>query len=437
MEDAAVPAAPLSSYGERLAGLFRPIYADYPDPDVALARREDRAQLAVVRPRQKVLGFAVNLDSGFTERNIRSTSGNRDLSVENSLDLSFRLSPAGDGKLEFVPGLSRAFSGSYANTTGAVEEMWLLGRSWKGLLMPPLYYLKRLNEYDPVDTLAGTSYLADQVTGLGAASFDASLGLDVRLKEPPWYLPARASLEFAGQTAREGQIYSQSRSITFSLGSDFFPGKSSKNRANRLSLDAGWEGGRDYTYKVVSHSLFLDTAVDLLEGIRGQLRVDHNLSVVTERQLGDEALPLVPGQPDREVAVPFQPDTNAVSSTLGLEYSREREIDPKRRELLAASRMIAGQSQGEIGRITHRDRFELENNLIRVLNAERRELGNTTLVPLRLLFTHDTVMTVSEYLDLSLSVKTIGGVEEIISGDGSAYKPALGFELRLAAIMNF
>jgi hypothetical protein len=48
-------------------------------------------------------------------------------------------------------------------------------------------------------------------------------------------------------------------------------------------------------------------------------------------------------------------------------------------------------------------------------------------------------MTVSEYLDLSLSVKTIGGVEEIITADpeGIEYKPALGFELRLTAVLNF
>ena len=177
-----------------------------------------------------------------------------------------------------------------------------------------------------------------------------------------------------------------------------------------------------------------------MEGHRGRLIVDHNLSITGERQrLGDEQLLLFPGQPGREGAVPFQADTNKVSSNLGLEYSRDRQIDPRRRELLAATRMIAGQAEGEIGRVSHTDRFELENSFLRVLNAERTELGSTTLVPLRLLFTHDTVMTVSEYVDLALSVKTIGGVEEIITAGSSEseYKPALGFELRLSAVLNF
>ena len=451
VEDVGDPAALFDSYGQRLAGLFRPISATYPEPDVAPASREDLGQLAMILPRQKVLGFSASLDSSFGERNFRAGTENRDVVMESSLDLSIPISPGGEGTLELVPGLSRTFSGSYENTTGAVEQLWLVGQSWKGLLMPPLYYLNprldqgRLNEYEPVDLLAGTSYLGDQVTGLGTASFDTSLGLDLRLKDPPWYLPARGSLEFAGETRREGQSYTQSRSVSLELGSDFHLGKSSKengakNSTKRLSLDVGWEGGWDYTYKVVSHSLFFNTGLGLLEGHRGRLTVDHNLSITGERQrLGDEQLLLFPGQPGREVAVPFQADTNKVSSNLGLEYSRDRQIDPRRRELLAATRMIAGQAEGEIGRVSHTDRFEMENNFLKVLNAERTELGSTTLVPLRLLFTHDTVMTVSEYVDLALSVKTIGGVEEIITAGSSEseYKPALGFELRLSAVLNF
>jgi hypothetical protein len=365
------------------------------------------------------------------------------VSVENVLSLSVPFSPHGKGILELTPGISRSCRGVYGLDSGSVppdEEFRLLGQGWQILLMPPLYYLNprlsrgRLNEYEAVDLLAESSTLF----GVDEVNLETLLGLDVRFKDPPWYLPARGNVGFAGETGREGGSYTQNRSISFGLGTDFFLGRGFKNRVNRLRLDAAWESGWDYTYKVASHSLFVDTRLDLMDGIRGQLSVDHNLSITGERQrIGDDALLLFPGQPGKETAVPFQPDTNTISSTLGLEYSRERQIDPRRRELLAASRMIAGGAKGEIGRISHRDRFELENNFLDVLNAERTDLGNTTVVPLRLLFTHDTVMTVSEYMDLALSVKTIGGVEEIISGDGSAYQPALGFELRLTAVLNF
>jgi hypothetical protein len=451
VEDAGVPAALFDSYGQRLAGLFRPISATYPEPNVTPANREDLGQLAVVLPREKVLGFSASLNTSIEERNFRAGTENRDLMTESSFDLSVPISPGGEGTLELVPGLSRTFKGSYGNTTGAVEPLWLIGQSWKSLLMPPLYYLNpcvdrgRLNEYEIVDLLAETSYLGDQVTGLGTSGFTTALTLYLRLKDPPWYLPARGNLEFAGHTGREGQSYTQSRSVSLGLGSDFPLGRDAKenganSRTRRLSLDVGWESAWDYTYKLVSHSLFLDTGVDLMEGLRGQLSIDHKLTITGERQhLGDDRLPLFPDQTDREGAVPFQPDTNKVSSVLGLEYTRDREIDPRRRNLLVASRMIAGETEGEIGRITHTDRFTLENDFPKVLNTDRRALGLTSVVPFRLVFTHDTVMTVSEYVDLAFGVKTIGGVEEIISAASSEsdYKEALGFELRLSAVLNF
>jgi len=155
----------------------------------------------------------------------------------------------------------------------------------------------------------------------------------------------------------------------------------------------------------------------------------HSISFTTERQrVGDAGLLLFPGQPGREGEVPFQPDNNTVASVLGIEYTREKKFDPKRQELLSSS--LAGKT----GRISHSDRFELENTF---LDADRVKLSDTTVVPLRLLFSHNTVMIVSQYMDLRLSVKTIGGVEEIIASGQSSFEPALGFELRLTAILNF
>jgi hypothetical protein len=253
-------------------------------------------------------------------------------------------------------------------------------------------------------------------------SLDSALGLDVGLKDSPWYLPNRGNLEFAGQRGREGESYTWSRSVSFGLGTDIYLGSGAKTGVNRLSFDAVWERGLNYPYNVVSHSLSVDTGLDLLQGIKGQLTADHNLSITFEEQLAG--------------GTPNQPDKTTVSSSLGLEYSWERQIDSKRQELLVASGLVAGSTARDVGRISHRDRLELENTLLGA-KTEREELGDTTLVPIGLLFMHDTVMTVSELLDLKLSVKTIGGVEETISGGNSTYQPALGFELRLTAILNF
>ncbi|UCF98420.1 MAG: hypothetical protein JSV89_02535, partial [Spirochaetaceae bacterium] len=286
-----LPDTLFDSYAKRMAGLFSPVPTAHPGAE--LTSRGDKGRLFISLPRQKRLGFSLTMDSEFLERDFQSGSGNRDLSVADRVSLSIPFSPGGGGTLVLIPNLSRGFSGTYKNSTDAVRELWILGRSWKNLLMPPLYYLSpsldqgRLNEYQAVDLLAGSS----KVTAASEASLDTSLGLDVRLRNPPWYLPARSSLEFGGQTGREGQSYTQSRSIAFGLGTDFLLGRDAKKRVNRLSLDIGWESGWDYADKIVAHSLSLDTGLGLVEGIRGQLRGDHRFSVTTEHQrIGDEEL---------------------------------------------------------------------------------------------------------------------------------------------------
>jgi hypothetical protein len=424
------PATLFASYAERMSTLFRPIEVAHPGAEIET--RVDRGELFINLPRRKYIGAILSMDSSFRELNFESTTGNRDLSVEDTLSFSVPFSPGGKGILQLTPKLSRGFGGSYQNTTDSIPELEILGRTWKTLLMPPLYYLNprldkgRLHEYEAVDVLTGSS----AVLGVSEARLQTSLGLEARLKDPPWYLPSRSSLSFTGETNREGGSYAQARSAGFRLGTDFPLKKRGKNGTNRLSFDVGWESSRDYAEKTVSHSLTVDTGLRLLEGIRGRLTGDHNISFTTERQrVGDADLLLFPGQPGREVEVPFQPDKDTVASVLGFQYSWEREIDRKRQELLASSPFA-----GQTGRISHSERFELENTF---LIADRTMLSDTTIVPFRLLFTHNTVMTVSQYMNVELSVKTIGGVEEIITSGQSSFEPALGFELRLTAILNF
>jgi hypothetical protein len=420
-----MPATLGDSYLQRLADVLRSIPAAHPGAEVD--SRKDRGRLFASFPRKKYLGFTAALESSFSEMNFQSGSGNRDVSLRDSLDLSIPFSPGGKGILEITPSYSRGFSGSYGNTGAGIEEMWILGQSWKKLLLPPL----RPYDYTAVDLLAG----APEVAGAAEAQVEHSLALALRLRDSPWYLPARSRLEIGGQTGREGESYTQSRSFGAGLGRDFLLTTDSGMGSRRLSLDAGWQSSWDYADKIVSHELRLDTALHLAAGIRGRLSANHRLALGSERQrIGDEDLLLFPGQPGREVEVPFQPDIDTIFSVLGVEYSREREIDEQRRKLLASYRLGDEESATDIGRISHRDRLELENTF---LVADRGELNDTTIVPLRLFYTHSTLITVSEYLDLDFSIKAIAGAEEIVTQGSSEYKPALGFELRLTGILNF
>jgi len=327
----ALPATQFASYAERMSTLFRPIEAAHPGAEIET--REDRGELFINLPRKEYIGAILSMDSSFRELNFESATGNRDLSVENTLSFSIPFSPGGKGILQLIPKLSRSFGGSYQNATDSIPELEILGRSWKTLLMPPLYYLNpwfdrgRLHEYETVDLLTGST----EVLGVSEARLQSSLGLEARLKDPPWYLPSRSRLLVTGEANREGGSYAQARSVGFRFGTDFSFKKSGKKESNRLSFDVGWESSRDFAEKIVSHSLTVDTGLGVLEGIRGRLTGDHNISFTTERQrVGAADLLLFPGQPGREVEVPFQPDKDTVASVLGFEYSWEREIDPKR-----------------------------------------------------------------------------------------------------------
>jgi hypothetical protein len=358
------------------------------------------------------------LSSAFQDHLINAGIDSREVSVRSALKLSVPFSPGGKGVLQLTPRISRSCGGTYGLDGGSVpseEEFRILGRDLGILLLkPPLYYLNprfnvgRLNEYGAVDRLADATGILELVE----TSLATALGIDARLHDPPWYLPARSSLEVSGDTGREGESYSQLRSLEFGIGRDF----------SSLSLDAAWTGSWDYASKVVSHSLSVDTGFDLSEGIRGRLAVEHGITFTKERQrVGAEELFLFPGQPAREIEVSFQPDRDTVVSVLGLEYAWEKRFE-------------SPDGTGRPGRIRHTQRLELENTF---LDADRTELSDTTVVPLRLLFSHSTIMTVSQYMDLQFDVKTIGGVEEIITSGQSSFQPALGFELRLTGILNF
>ena len=125
------------------------------------------------------------MDSAFDQRSFQADTGGRDLSVQDNLILSLPFSPGGKGILELIPRLSRGFSGSYQGASEQVRELRVLGRSWLSLLMPPFHYLSprldrgRLNEYRAVDLLAGSA----EVAGLGEASLETSLALDIRILE--------------------------------------------------------------------------------------------------------------------------------------------------------------------------------------------------------------------------------------------------------------
>ena len=419
------------SYADKLASLFLP--AAEALPGAWRSGRSDKASFRLDLPRRRYLGANLSLEGSYGEWNADRAAGARDASVQGALSLALPFSPGGQGLLELTPKASRNLSGSYRRVDQGLGEAPLLAEGLLPLFRPPLYYLSprldlgRLHEHEAVDALAGSS----RVTGGSLAGFQETLGLEVRLRSEPWFLPSRAGALAVGDTSRDGAAHAQKRRLRFSLGKDLVQPKA---EGDRLALDAAWEESWDYSSKVRSRSLDTITRLELAPGpggrLRGRLRAEHTLRYSQERQrVGDERLYLFPGQPAGELPIASRPDSDTLRSVLDLRYLWEQPVHSRASRLRSLLRGPGAQE-----RIVHEEWLEVENQL---LATDRAATTLTRVVPLRVAVTHQSRLTVDRGVELGFSFKAMGGVEERIEGGRSTRQPALGLELRLSARLQF
>jgi hypothetical protein len=281
-----------------------------------------------------------------------------------------------------------------------------------------------MHEFAAVDALAGDPHILGGSTG----AFKGSLGLDTTLKAAPWYLPSRSSILASSDTSREGQSYAQKRSLRFGLGKDLALG--SDKAGDSFSCDVSWEPSWDYTRKLLCSTVEERSTLRLARNIRGSLTAEHTLSWVRQRQrAGDELLYLFPDDPSRELEVPEVPDSDSLYSLLCLQYRWEQPVRSTRRKL---GSLLPG--SGKPPPIVHEENVRIENQIVL---TDRARSSLTGTVPLRLGLMHKSSLIIQEGVQLEMEVKTFGGVEELIEHGHSLYRSALGFELRLGALLTF
>jgi len=421
---APAPPPPLGqSYGDKLASFFCP--AEQALPDAWRSGRSDKARVALDLPRKRYVGANASLEAAYGELNADRAASTRDATVRGSLSFALPFSPDGGGRLELTPKGSRSYAGTYRRVEAGLAEAALLGESLLPLVQWPLYYLSpwvalgREHEYAAVDTLVGNT----DVLGGSTANWQGTLGVEGRLRDAPWFLPSRLGAQTAGETSRDGQVYTQKRKVRFALGKDLLD-------RGRLAVDAAWEEGWDYAGKVRSRSVEALTALRLSDRLPGTLEADHTLKYTRERQqAGDERLYLFPGDPAGELPVPFRPDSDTVRSLLDLRYRWEQPVYTRAARLRS---LLQGGSAEE--RIQHEEHLEIENQ---VVVTDRGTTALKSTVPLRLALSHSSRLTVEEGVELGVSLKALGGVEERIEKGRSSWQPALGLELRLTARLAF
>ncbi len=141
--------------------------------------------------------------------------------------------------------------------------------------------------------------------------------------------------------------------------------------------------------------------------------VSQQVVYARERQRpGDPAL-LFPGEPSREQPVPELPAVDRIRGSLRAEYGW-------------ASLLPGGASKAAV---QHRETLLLESSYVVTTPAPSWARS----LPGRLTLEHTSTARRSDHLEIGLSLKVSGGIEERTEGGKRTYLPSFGFELRLNA----
>lgn len=402
------PADGAWSYFLRLADLF----AAAPNALVGASERtlRDRIILALGAPRTRYLGATLSVEAGYTELNVDSATGSRDVVTRDALSLSLAVSPDGGGRIQLVPEVSAVFSGSYRAVDRTVAEPELLFAPWPGLLLVPLTWSRTL-EHRAADPFVGTD-------GVAAASNAVAgrLALTAKIAEPAWYLPSRATVALKDDTGRRDATRTQVRTISASIGKD-----AAFSGARTIACDADASYAADFAAKVRRSSLSLRTSTRLPDLGWGSLSIDQSTSWTRDRQaIDDPRLSLLPGVPDDPgIVVAHRPDQDTLRTALTVAYAWSRAGSPYGADV-------------EVQRTAHTERFTLESVAMWV------EPGvASSSVPIRARFAHETEIDVSPTFTLGLSAAAAAGMERRTGAGDALLLPAIGFQVGITGKLLF
>jgi hypothetical protein len=396
----------------RRAGLL------FASPGAALpgARKEalqDRLLVSASIPPTGRVGLNAAWTAEYGELNVDPVTAARDVACRDVLSLIVPFSPGPSRGLVLTPELSVSFVGSYRQASAALGEARLLFSPYPALLLVPVAWLNpsgwgRAEAHAAADSLAAEP-------GIMSASNAVAAGASVaaQLAAQPWYLPSRGKAALRDETGRQGDIRSQKRVVSFSLGKEATLAAAPVRGLLGADAEASWSW--DYALKVRSLDLSGRMSLGLDLGQAGDLQLDSSLSWARDRQcLGDPGLQLFPGRADGPGAVAVRPDTDLVNGSLGIQYTWSRE---------AGARAQA---------VIHTERLLLETILSRTSSA-----ASVSSVPLRGLFRHSSEIEVTDSVTLGFSGKAAAGLEKRTRGASELLLPSLGFELGVTARFRF
>ena len=374
----------------------------------ALSNRMDSLVIDFKRPIGERMGALFLLNTDHTESNFVSAGTERDVFNTSRLFLSLPFHPFKVKEIELTPAMERLFKADYKRVGEGVSETDIVLDTYGYLFLPPIFFISpfeslgREKDYEAVDLYKGN----DDILGATSNSLLNRYSLDCLFRYELWYVPTTVGLAFYGETARQGETYTQMRGIQSNLSKYLLLPPQRQFYDKSLDLAFTYAHEMRYATKVVNGVYAARTALNLLRREFQGVKLVHDLKYERERQkIGEERYFLFPGDPTRDVEVSQKPPKDTVNSAFTFVYLWQYRIG--NRSFLR--RIWRSESFDEL--MDNSESVTLENFYTW---TDRDRVEAFSNIPVRVTLEHITSFRVSDRVELGANLKTVAGVEEKI-----------------------
>jgi hypothetical protein len=428
----------LDSYTYKLGRLLSPPEENL--DQASLFSRYDQAGIGASFPLVENAGFYGNLDTTYTELNFQRDHTVRDASYTHRLVLEAPFYLLGDRRMLVSPSLEREIAGTCEEASLSLGEDTVLTRTLPFLLMPPFYYISpfpglgREKDYRAVD-LFGSQ---EDVLGSSGNTLTNRYRLDLSLDYDPWFIPSSMGLSLYGETGRDGGTYRQARGGGASVGKTLPLAGREGWYQKELTLTLGYETGRDYARKLITHGATLETGVAGLRSRHRGFMIDSRVGIESRSQhIGDPRLYLFPGDPSAEITVAPVPDAVVLDHLLLFQYLWELPLGARLSGEGAGTGAGAGPSAGEQGSpLRNTELVKIENQ---VTFTDRERAASFSNIPLRVTLEHLTDYRMKDLVTFGFRFMTVVGIEEKVFPQSTSGNliPSMGMEFGVSLKVIF
>ena len=391
-----------------------------------LYSRTDDSSFNYSIPLKDIIGINLSLSTNINQNNYIYSESTRNFKASNLFSISFPFYLLKNKKLQITMGLSRGFIADYERILFKEDEGEILVNSFKPLFKPPLYYISPINglgrvkDYEAVNMYKNSDY----IYGTGENILNNKYEINLNILTNYWFIPTSVNSWIAGETIRDGESYSQTRSLGTGIVKQF-DYKESNYYMKTTNVDIEYQNQKNYLTKIETNTIQLTLLFDRLREENRGFNINNDFSFSSDIQrLGNKNFYLVPNNKAFEPDITEIPDKYTLKNDFTLEY------------LWVSSNINIGFLHLSSITLNNIETFRMENIYI---FTDRSKTGAFSNIPVRITLEHNSNYSLSDNVNFGAYIKIIGGLEERIIPPYSKGNllPSMGLEFGLNAKIIF